>query len=90
MALFGGQRDIKLFNTISRELMDNIIDTSVDIFKAAIYDIKENLYGEVIDKYYRPSVRVSALITHDDQMTDADEFGPDINQSATFSFLKDI
>ena len=90
MALFGGQRDIKLFNTISRELMDNIIDTSVDIFKAAIYDIKENLYGEVIDKYYRPAVRVSALITHDDQMTDGDEFGPDINQSATFNFLKDI
>jgi len=90
MALFGGHRDIKLFNTISRELMNNIIDTSVDIFKAAIYDVKENLYGEVIDKYYKPSVRVSALINHDDQMTDSDDFGTDINQSATFNFLKDI
>jgi len=90
MALFGGQRDIKLFNTIGRELMNNIIDTTVDIFKSAIYEIRENLYGEAIDKYYKSSVRVSALITHDDQMTDADEFGPDINQSTTFAFLKDI
>lgn len=90
MALFGGQRDIKLFNTINRELLKDIIDTTVDIFKPAILHIKENLYGEAINKQYFPAVRVAALISHDDQMTDSDEFGTDINQTATFSFLKDI
>ena len=90
MALFGGQRDIRLFNTINRELLKDIIDTTVDIFKPAILHIKENLYGEAINKQYFPGVRVAALISHDDQMTDSDEFGTDINQTATFSFLKDI
>ena len=90
MALFGGQRDIKLFNTINRELLKDIIDTTVDIFKPAILHIKENLYGEALNKQYFPGVRVAALISHDDQMTESDEFGTDINQTATFSFLKDI
>ena len=44
MALFGGQRDIRLFNTINRELLKDIIDTTVDIFKPAILHIKENLF----------------------------------------------
>jgi len=35
MALFGGQRDISLFRTLNRELINEIIDTEVDIFKAA-------------------------------------------------------
>ena len=90
MALFGGQRDIKLFNTINRELLNHVIDTTVDIFKAAIYETKTNLYGEALNKYYKKAVRVAALINHDDQMTDSDEFGTDINQTAQFSFLKDI
>ena len=90
MALFGGNRDIRLFNTINRELLKDIIDTTVDIFKPAILHIKENLYGEAVNKQYFPGVRSAALISHDDQMTDSDEFGVDINQTATFSFLKDI
>ena len=89
MALFGRSRDIKLFNTINKELINNIIDTTVDIFKASIYDMKENLYGEALNKVYKQAVRVGALITHDDQVTDSDEFGIDKNQTATFAFLKD-
>ena len=40
MALFGGQRDISLFRHINRELINDIIDTKVDIVKHAIKDIK--------------------------------------------------
>ncbi len=89
MALFGRSRDIKLFNTINKELINNIIDTTVDIFKVSIFDLKENLYGEALNRVYKRGVRVGALITHDDQMTDSDEFGTDKNQTATFAFLKD-
>ena len=41
MALFAGERDISLFRSINRELINDIIDTKVDIVKAAIKDIKE-------------------------------------------------
>ena len=48
MALFGGERDISLFRRINRELINEFIDTQVDIVKHAIKDIKENLYGEAL------------------------------------------
>ena len=61
MTLFGGQRDISLFRNINRELINKIIDTEVDIIKAAIKDIKENLYGEALGKQYFQNVRVGCL-----------------------------
>ncbi len=89
MALFGGQRDISLFRTVSRELVNDLIDTEVDILKTSVYDVNENLYGEAIDKIFKPGVRVNCLIDVEDQEWDNTEFGPDINQAAKFSFLRD-
>ena len=89
MALFGGQRDISLFRTVSRELVNDLIDTEVDILKTSVYDVNENLYGEAIDKIFKPGVRVNCLIDVEDQEWDNAEFGPDINQAAKFSFLRD-
>ena len=89
MALFGGQRDISLFRKLNRELINEIIDTEVDIFKAAIHDTIGNLYGEALDKVYKPGVRISCLIDHEDPEWSSDEFGSDVNQKATFKFLRD-
>ena len=47
MALFGGQRDISLFRSINRELINDIIDTKVDIIKAAIKDWKNKQKGKL-------------------------------------------
>ena len=88
MALFGGDRDVALVRTVNRELLNNIVDTTIDIFKISLYDTKSNLYGESINKIYKPGVRVASLITHEDQAWSTDEFGPDMNQTATFAFLK--
>ena len=89
MALFGGQRDISLFRTLNRELINEIIDTEVDIFKAAIHDTIGNLYGEALNKVYKPGVRISCLIEHEEPEWSSDEFGSDVNQNAIFSFLRD-
>ena len=88
MALFGGDRDAALITTLNRELLNNIVDTTIDIYKLSLYDTKANLYGEAINKIYKPGVRVASLIAHDDQAWSSDEFGPDMNQGATFNFLK--
>jgi len=88
MALFGGDRDVALIRSVNRELLNNIVDTTIDIFKISLYDTKANLYGEAINKIYKPGVRVASLITHEDQAWSSDEFGPDMNQTATFAFLK--
>lgn len=88
MALFGGDRDTALVTKISRELMNNIVDTTIDIYKLSLYDTKSNLYGESIDKIYKPGIRVASLITQEDQQWSSDQFGPDMNQTATYAFLK--
>ena len=88
MALFGGDRDTALVQSVNRELMNNIVDTTVDIYKLSLYETKSNLYGESLNKIYKPGVRVSSLITHEDQAWSSDEFGPDMNQAATYAFLK--
>ena len=36
MALFGGSRDISLFNTLSKELINDIIQTEVGYYKFAL------------------------------------------------------
>tara|TARA_R110000744_G_scaffold46139_2_gene102187 strand:- start:6031 stop:6636 length:606 start_codon:yes stop_codon:yes gene_type:complete len=88
MALFGGDRDVALIRTVNRELLNNIVDTTIDIFKISLYDTKANLYGEALNKIYKPGVRVASLITHEDQSWSSDEFGPDMTQTAQFAFLK--
>lgn len=89
MPLFGGERDISLFRRINRELINEIIDTKVDIIKYAIRDIKENLYGEAIGKQYFKNVRVGALIEQGSTEITDTEFGPDVNKEVTFKFLRD-
>ena len=89
MALFGGQRDISLFRHINRELINDIIDTKVDIVKHAIKDIKENLYGEALGKQYFQNVRVGCLIDAGSTEIEDTEFGPDITKTVQFRFLRD-
>ena len=89
MALFGGSRDISLFRKVSRELVNDFVDTEVDILKTSVYDVNENLYGESIDKIFKPGVRVNCLIELEDQEWESTELGPDVTQQSKFSFLRD-
>jgi hypothetical protein len=89
MALFGSARDASLFRHINKELINDIVQTEVDIYKTSLYDSKTNLYGEALKKTFFAAVRVACLITVDDQAWESDDFGPDVNQGATFAFLRD-
>ena len=47
------------------------------------------MYGETSSgKVYKPGVQVSALVDAEDQNTTTDEFGPDLQQNAVFSFVR--
>ena len=45
MALFGGQRDMDLFNKLNKELINDIIDTQVYYYMVATTETDVNLYG---------------------------------------------
>lgn len=90
MALFGGARDISFFRSINKELINDIIQTEVDIYKIYLNETKASLYGESSENksYYIP-VRVACLITRDDTINTTDEMGVDTDQTVTYAFLRD-
>ncbi len=90
------QKDIDTFDKFNKELVgdlysgqDGVINQQVVIYKLSVYDTETNMYGETADgKVYKPGVQVTALIDAEDQTTTTDEFGPDLQQNAIFSFIR--
>ena len=89
MALFGKSRDISLFHSLNKELLNNLIQTEIAYYKFALEQSVANVYGESMGKNYYEPLKIACLINKDDQSWSSDDFGSDINQSLTFSFLKD-
>ena len=91
MPIFGRQTDRNLIKHFSKEVLQNILDTPVLIFKPHITKTNTNLYGEGVsgDKNWRPGVTLYATINREDQEWSSNEFGIDLDQKATFSFLNE-
>tara|TARA_R110002020_G_scaffold303442_1_gene518877 strand:+ start:189 stop:674 length:486 start_codon:yes stop_codon:yes gene_type:complete len=93
---FYPQKDIDTFDKFNKELVgdlntnkDGIIYQPVVIYKVSVYDTEVNMYGEASDgKVYKDGVQVTALVEADEQTTTTDEFGPDLQQNALFSFVR--
>ena len=60
-----------------KELIDEIIGQSVDIYKVSIDDTDVNIYGESTTKYYEVGFRVNCLISFEEPTITFDDFGPD-------------
>ena len=93
---FFSKKDIDTFDKFNKELVgnlntnqDGIIYQPVVLYKISVYDTEVNMYGESADgKVYKPGVQVSCLVEADDQTTTTDEFGPDLQQTGLFSFVR--
>ena len=81
-------RDIDFFKSISRELVDTVIQTAIVFYKLSIYETKVNIYGESLNKTYHQGVELFCLIDKDDQTARYEGFGPDTNQNISFKLDK--
>ena len=88
MALFGGSRDISLFHSLNKELINDIIQTEVAYYKFALEQTTINVYGEAPGKNYFEPLKIACLIDKQDQSWSSDDFGSDVNQNIDFRFLK--
>ena len=90
------QLDIDTFDKFNKELVgdintgkDGIIYQPVVVYQISAEDTSTNMYGETSQgKVFKPGVEVSAIVDAADQTTTTDEFGPDLAQTATFSFIR--
>ena len=88
MPLFGGDRDISLFRTMNKELINDIIQTEIGFYKFVLQDSETNVYGESENKVYYEPLLISCIINREDQSWNETDFGPDSTQQMTFSFLR--
>ena len=91
------QRDVDLVTRVSRELVgdkqgnkDGLINQECVVYKPSLQESAVNMYGEAAGgkKVYKNGVQMAALVSGDDFDFNTDEFGPDAQQNAVFSFLR--
>lgn len=87
------ERDLRLINHFNAELMGDVIQTEVTIYKVAANETKINVYGEADPStgiVFYPGIEITALIQREDISTEYGEFGPDRKQDVVFKFRENM
>lgn len=85
------ERDISFINGINDELLGDVIQTEVTIFRISPESTKINQYGESSPsqgKMYFPGIDIVALIDRAETSMDVDDFGPNRKQNVVFKFME--
>jgi hypothetical protein len=80
-------RDLKMVAQFNSELMGDIIENIIQIYKICPNETKTNIYGETSSesgKWYLPAIQISALIERSDMEAEYDDFGPNRRQDYIF------
>ena len=86
MPKFLSNRDVSFFKSIARELVDDVIQVAVVLYKINQYETKVNIYGESLNKTWYPGVEIYALADKEPENVQYEGFGPDRDQSVVFKF----
>jgi len=86
--IFGSNKDFNLLVNINRELLQDVIEQEILLYKLNIVDTSTNLYGEALEKTYLEPIKLNCLITRGDQVYDVDDLGVDLGREASFAILK--
>jgi hypothetical protein len=90
MAFFQ-QRDYNLFQSLNKELVNDFIETPVIVYKVEKSQTEKNIYGESVGgKSYMRGLQINAYIERNDQETNYEGFGSDVQQGITFRFLRSL
>lgn len=85
------ERDISFIEGINQELLGDVIQTEVRLFKICADATQINIYGESspkTGKQYYPGIDLVCLVDRADMTTDADDFGTERKQNVTFKFME--
>jgi hypothetical protein len=86
MPRFNSVRDNRFFQQISTELVNDVIETLVTLFKIDSAQTSYNLYGESLDKQYYKGLQAYCVIERQDTETNYEGFGPDTSRTSNFRF----
>lgn len=80
------RRDVRLMNSLNGELLTDIVEQNVIVYKISPDETESNIYGESLDKVYYPGIEISCLVETDPQSTLYEGFGPDVKKGTLFRF----
>ena len=80
------RRDVRLMNSLNGELLTDIVEQKVVVYKISPDETEANIYGESLDKVYYPGIEISCLVETDPQSTLYEGFGPDVKKGTLFRF----
>lgn len=86
MPRFNSARDIRFFEQISTELVDDVIETLVTLFKVNVLETAYNLYGESLNKKYYRGMETHCVIEREATEANYEGFGSDANRNSIFRF----
>jgi hypothetical protein len=86
MPKFMLDRDLQLFRSFARELVDTVIENTCVLFKVNLNETKINLYGEAMNKTWHPGVELFVLANKEGQTAAYEGFGAETNQNIEFRF----
>jgi len=84
MPKFISERDVAFFKGLAREVVDDIVQNAIVLFKINLNETKVNLYGESINKTWHPGVQLYALINKETETSTYEGFGSDTMQNIEF------
>lgn len=83
------ERDLLLVGSLNAELMGEIVENLVLVFKISPSETVTNIYGETspkTGKWYLPGIEISTLTDRPEMTAEYDDFGPTRNQTHIFKF----
>lgn len=83
------RRDMNMLSSVNAELIGDIIECVVQVFKIATYETTVNIYGESSSekgKVFYPAVDLSCLIEREDINSENQGYGPDRKQGVVYRF----
>mgnify|MGYP003344866764 CR=1 FL=1 len=93
MPRFNSPRDVRFFRQISTEMVDDVIETPVVIYKLNVGETSYNLYGESLAKQYYSGFETFCVIQREDTATNYEGFGAPIieaNSCGTLAIATDL
>ena len=92
MPRFVSERDFEFFQHINREIVVDVIDVELILYKIVIGTVKENIYGEATEKPTYKGISLNGLIKYPRKIAETEDgFGYDVTQSnVEFQFVRKV
>ena len=84
MPKFISERDVAFFKGLAREIVDDVVQNAIVLFKINLNETKVNLYGESINKTWHPGIQLYALINKELESATYEGFGANTMQNVEF------